>query len=497
MENPERHAQLPPTSRATPEPQATPPGHYKQELARNIGFLSAVGITLSGAAPLTSIFLVAHASFTDEGSGVFLSAVIAAVISVGMAWCYAEMGATFPVAGGEYAVVGRVLGRPLGFVTFAIFLVMMLSGTGTFGMELAFYLDDIVPGIPSGGITGHLLGVAAILIPMAIAMLPIKSNALVTGFFLVLQLASILVITLLGFAHIDQPLSILDHPETFSLGYGAPISPGVIIVGVTLTMVIYNGYNAPIYFSEEVVNPVRTVPRAILWSLALITVVSVLPLIAMLLGTPSLRELTTVDDPISYVLQSLGGRTAATLLILSVVLAVYNATIASIMGIARILYSSGRDKAWPGPISAWMTYCHPRWKTPIVATAFIGLAGALIAAFTDIDQVIGFAAFLLVTLYALVALSALVSRFTQRGLHRPYKMPLWPLPPLLALLGCLAVAMEQSLTNIAIVGAVLVLGGLYYIVYLRPRAATHWVMLQPIASQQDEHPTAEPSVDLP
>jgi amino acid transporter len=414
-----------------------------------------------------------------------------------MAWCYAEMAATFPVAGGEYAVVGRVLGRPLGFVTFTAFLVMMISGTGTFGMELAYYVDDIWPGIKDGSINGHLLGVAAILIPMAIAMLPIKSNALVTGFFLTLQLAAILVITVLGFAHLDQPLSILDHPETFSLSHVVPISPGVAFVGVALTMVIYNGYNAPMYFSEEVVNPHRTVPRAILWSLAIIAVVSVLPLIAMLLGTPSLRTLTTTDDPIAYVLQSLGGRTTATLLILSVLLAVYNATIASMMGIARILYSSGRDKAWPGPISTWMTYCHPRWKTPIVATAFIGLAGALIAAFTDIDQVIGIAAFLLVVLYALVALSALVSRITQRGLHRPYKMPLWPLPPLLALLGCLAVAVEQSLTNLAIAGTILVLGGLYYVVYLRPRAATHWVMLQPIASQQDEHPTAEPSVDLP
>src|SRR5205823_10995681 len=106
-----------------------------------------------------------------------------------------------------------------------------------------------------------------------------------------------------------------------------------------------------------------------------------------------------------------------------------------ILGMARIFYSSGRDKAWPGPISAWMAYCHPRRKTPIVATTFIGITGALIAAFTDIDDVFTFAAFLLVVLFGLAALPALVSRFTQRDLHRPYKMPLWPLPPLVALLG--------------------------------------------------------------
>jgi amino acid transporter len=494
MENQERQAQAqpPPTARATPEPQVTQPGHYKQELARTIGILSAIGLTLSGTAPLNSIFLVAKDIFDAQGSGVFLSAVIAAVLSVGMACCYAELGSAFPVAGGEYAVVGRVLGRPLGFVTFTAFLVMAIAGTGAFGLGTGFFLEDLL----GGNFNAHLMGAVAILAPMAIAMLPIKSNGLVTGIFLALQLATILVITLLGFVHLHQPLSILIQPQTFSQGYGAPVSLGVILVGVTLALVIFSGYNAPMYFSEEVVNPGRTVPRAIFWSLGLIVVASVLPLLAILLGTPSLRALTTAENPMTYVLQAWGGQTVADLVVLSVVLSMLNANLAGILGMARIFYSSGRDKAWPGPISAWMAYYHPRWKTPIGATAFIGITGALIAAFIDMDEVIGFAAFLLVVLFGLVALSALVSRFTQRDLQRPHRMPLWPLPPLLALLGCLAVASQQSLTNIAIVGAILVLGGLYYALYLRPRAATHWVMLQPVASDQDEHLTARPAADL-
>ncbi|HZR40390.1 MAG TPA: APC family permease [Ktedonobacteraceae bacterium] len=471
--------------KGTPEQQVSQSGQYKQELARNIGVISAVGITVSGIAPLPSIFMIAPIIFDAQGSGVFLSSLIAAIISLGMALCYAELGSAFPVTGGEYAVVARVLGRPLGFVTFTAFLVMSLSGVSAFGLGTAFYLEDFLPGI-----NGHLLGAVIVLATAAIALLPIKSNALIMGIFLALQIAVILVIALLGFTHLNQPLSILIHPQDFSHGHGEPVSPGVIILGVTLAIMIFGGYNAPMYFSEEVVNPRRNVPSAILWSLALTVAISILPLIAILLGTPSLRALTTADNPMSYVLHALGGQTIASLLILSVVLATFNCSIAGILGMSRIFYSSGRDKAWPGPISAWMAYYHPRLKTPIVATVFIGIIGTLLAAFTDVDELFTFTAFLMVVLFALVALAALVSRFTQRNLERPYKMPLWPIPPLVGLLGCITVATQQSLFDIIIVAVILLLGGLYYALYLRPRAATHWVMLKPIASEQDEHAIA-------
>ena len=60
-------------------------------------------------------------------------------------------------------------------------------------------------------------------------------------------------------------------------------------------------------------------------------------------------------------------------------------------------------------------------------------------------------------LYGLAALAVLVSRFTQRNLDQTYKMPLWPLTPLMALLGCVAVIVQQSLADVAIVSVILLL----------------------------------------
>jgi amino acid transporter len=131
----------------------------------------------------------------------------------------------------------------------------------------------------------------------------------------------------------------------------------------------------------------------------------------------------------------------------------------------------------------------------VVATAFIGAVGAIITAFTNIATVVTFAAFLLVILYGLVSVAALVSRLTQKHLHRPYVMPLWPLPPLLALVGCVLITTQQSPQDIAIVGGLLLLGALYYLFYLRPRSETHWVMLE--AAGSSDLPTDAPGSPPP
>src|SRR5918992_1237203 len=80
----------------------------------------------------------------------------------------------------------------------------------------------------------------------------------------------------------------------------------------------------------------------------------------------------------------------------------------------------------------------------------------------------------------MVALSALVSRLRQPDLARPYRMPLWPLPPLVALAGVTVTASPQTGRDLAIVAVLLAAGLLYDVAYLRPRRATHWILLDPL-----------------
>lgn len=83
---------------------------------------------------------------------------------------------------------------------------------------------------------------------------------------------------------------------------------------------------------------------------------------------------------------------------------------------------------------------------------------------------------LIVTLYALIAISALVTRRRQRELPRPFRMPLWPVPPLIALVGVVAAMTQQQGRDLLIAGAILVVGFLYFVLFVRPRGDRYWTM---------------------
>src|SRR5215472_3605933 len=101
---------------------------YKQELSRSINVLGNVFITLSGVTPAASVFIIAPVALAAAGSGSFLSFVFAAIVGVFMAFCWAELSAAFPIAGGDYALVwhsfkGKTspLAGPVSFITFALY----------------------------------------------------------------------------------------------------------------------------------------------------------------------------------------------------------------------------------------------------------------------------------------------------------------------------------------------------------------------------------------
>jgi amino acid transporter len=123
------------------------------------------------------------------------------------------------------------------------------------------------------------------------------------------------------------------------------------------------------------------------------------------------------------VVRSSFGHTAVDIVTWGAILAIFNASLAITLQFARVVYSSGRDKAWPMPISNALSYVHPRFKMPWVATMLVGVLGAILCAQSSLISVVTFTSVLIIILYALIAISALVSRVRQRDLERPFRMP--------------------------------------------------------------------------
>jgi amino acid transporter len=466
----------------TPGTDAPPGRRYPQQLARTLRVAGNMAITVSVIGPAASVFAIGSVALGQQGSGAFLAFLIAALISGCLAVAWAELGALYPTAGGLYGIVARVLGRRAGFLALALQLVLFIIVPSAFALAAGQYVDAVWPAISPRPAALILLAAAT-----ALAVVGIQFNAAVTAGLLALELTIILVVSFLGFANADWTLAgtLLDPHVYAADGSRAPTTVRTLLAGVVLGLGAYAGYGGAVILSEETRGPRRSIARAVLGALGIAVVAELLAIAAALVGAPSQAQLTTAPAPMSYLLRALGGDRLVTIVTLALLATFFNIVLAVLLEYARVLYSSARDRIWPAPVSRALGRVHPGTRTPVVATVTIGVAALALTAISDYAAAVTFASLTVVTTFALLALSALASRLRQPGLARPYRMPLWPLPPLVALAGVAVTVVLQTGMDLAIVAGILAAGLLYDAVYLRPRRDTHWILLDPRTAEEN------------
>jgi amino acid transporter len=462
---------------------AQPAGRrYQQQLARTLKVAGNMAITLSVIGPAASVFAIGSVALRQQGSGAFLAFLLAALISGCLAVAWAELGTLYPTAGGLYGIVARVLGRRAGFLALALQLVLFVIVPSAFALAAGEYVAAVWPAVNPRAAALVLLAAATML-----AMVGIRFNAAVTATLLAVELTIILVVSALGLANADWSLAgtLLD-PRTYAAdGNAVPVSLRTLLAGVVLGLGAYAGYGGAVILSEETRGPRRGIARAVLGALAVAVIAELLAITAALLGAPSQAQLMTATAPMSYLVRSLGGDRLVTIVTLALLATFFNILLAVLLEYARILYSSGRDRTWPDPLSRALARIHPRTRTPVLATLAIGVVALTLTAVSDYAAAVTFASLTVVVTFALIALSALASRLRQPGLARPYRMPLWPLPPLAALAGVAVTVVLQTGRDLAIVAGILAAGVLYEAAYLRPRRDTRWILLDPLVGEPD------------
>jgi amino acid transporter len=461
---------------------AQPAGRYQQQLARTLRVVGNMTITLSVIGPAASVFAIGSIALRQQGSGAFLAFLAAALISGCLAVGWAELGALYPTAGGLYGIVGRVLGRRAGFLALALQLALFVIVPSAFALAAGQYLNAVWPAIGPRAAALVLLAAAAVL-----ALAGIRFNAAVAAALLALELAIILGVSVLGFAHADwSRAGTLVDPRVYAAdGTAAPATVRMLLAGVALGMGAYAGYGGAVIFSEETRGPRRGIAHAVLAPLGVAVVAELLAITAALLGAPSQADLTTDPAPMSYLVRTLGGDRLVTIVTLALGATFFNVLLAVLLEYARILYSSGRDRAWPTPVSQVLGRIYPTTRTPVVASLAIGAAALTLTAVSDYAAAVTFASLTVVVTFALIALSALVSRLREPELARPYRMPLWPLTPVVALAGVAVTVLLQTGRDLAVVAGILAAGLLYDALYLRRRRDTHWILLDPLVDEPD------------
>jgi len=441
-------------------------GSTPKPLKRSIGVVGGTLLTLSCLTPASSLFVIVPGMFTDLGSGVSLTLVIAAVLCIGVAFCYSELGTLIPSAGGEYAMVGTLMGRFMAWLVFILATIVVMVVPPIIALGTADYLTSIAT------IDHMWAGAAVMILATIMGLLDLRANAWVTGIFLALEVVAAAIVAFLGFANSNQSVSTLVKPEVVdSASNGTnPLTMGVLIAGMAGALFALQGFSTAVYLAEEMENPRRTVSRTVLWTLGLGAAILIIPTIAISLGAPSQQALAEGD--FLGLIEGWSSEGTGTFVGLCVALAIINAGVVMVIQNSRVIYASARDRAWPEPINRAFGMVN-RFGSPWVATLIVGVPGALLC-FVTLDTLSELTSVAVTALYLVVAVAALAARSGDHKHGTAWRMPLWPGVPIVMIGFLLYVLTEQPVKALLITGGVLVLAALYWLLYLRPRQDTRW-----------------------
>jgi amino acid transporter len=375
-------------------------------------------------------------------------------------------------------MLGRTLGPGWGFAMVGLILIGNMLTPAVLALGAGVYIGAVFPGMDP-----TFVAIAIIVATTLLAVLHVRTNAWVTGIFLLLEILALMVLAGLGFSHIERPLSALAlHPVALTGGalHATPLA--MIGLSTTVSVFAYFGFSSAIYFTEEMHEAPRLIGRTILWAVVITVLTELVPVAAVLLGAPDLKSLLSSQSPFSDFVGARGGQLLNDAVSLSVALAIINAVLATLLQNARFLFSTGRDSAWHGFVNDIFTRTHMRFHSPWGATLAAGLS-SLLMCFLGLNLLLVLTGTGIVLTYAGVCAASLAGRRNGTTAHAAFRMKLFPAMPLIGLLA-LAYILYTSwldpdagrpslIANVVVI--VLALG--YYAMVLRRRGG--WVLRDP------------------
>ncbi|WP_372786805.1 APC family permease [Phenylobacterium sp.] len=401
---------------------------------RSMHRLGTLLITLSGITPAASVFIMGSDVIRQAGTGAVICFAAAAVLGLTTAYVYAELSSAFPLTGGEYSMIGHTLGPSFGFMALGLNIFGGALGQAVTALGLAEYLGVAAPNLPALPVA-----LVATAIVTVISILNVRVNAVITGAFLLVELVALAVLVALGVLHPERGLDVVVlHPVMLAGLHLAPTSLVSIGLACAAAIYAYNGYGGAVFFGEEMFEARTRLHWVVFWSLGIAVVAEFAPIAAAMVGAGDLKAVLGAETPLAAFIAAAGGPWLAKAVSLGVAFAIINAMIAIALINARQLYASGRDRVWPGAINRAVTALHPRFNSPWIASLVMGAATAA-ACLLNLDMLVMLTGTGVVVVYAGVSAAAIAGRLNGSTDHGAYRMPLFPLAPVISLAALAAV----------------------------------------------------------
>lgn len=437
-------------------------------LERRLGLSDAVVLGL-GAMVGAGVFVAFAPAAARAGSLVWVSLAVAAVVAVCNALSSARLAAQFPSAGGTYVYGGELLGPLPGFLAGWGFVVGKTASCAAMALTAGLYLWP-----------GHagLVAAAAVLALTILSVLGVQRTAAASKALVGIVLAVLAVFV--AMAWVTGPAStgpVASPPAVDDEAWPARVLG--VLGGAGFCFFAFAGYARIATLGEEVREPARTIPRAVVVAITVVIGVyaAVLAATVHLLGVGGVAaSAAPVLDAAAQIGgaggggagdggsgvggagdggESGGGGVLASVVRVAAGIAALGALLGGVLGVSRTAMAMAGDRHLPAPLAA----VHPTTRTPYVAELCVGVLVAAIVLVADVRQAIGFSSFA-VLIYYLVANTAALCLDRRRR-----RLPAWV--PVLGAIGCVVVA--GSLPWQSVIGGVVVfvVGGAVYAVTRR------------------------------
>lgn len=426
------------------------------------GALSANILNMVGVGPFITIPLALAAM---GGPQALLGWIVGAVLCLcdGLVW--AELGSTLPRSGGAYHYLregfgAERLGKLFGFLyLWQILLTGPLSiASGTVGF--ARYTTYLFPALGSWELAAIAAGLC--LLNTLLLWRDVRSIGRISVVVSAVVIGACLWIVLSGAIAFDPARAFSFPPGAFHLDHGFWVGLGAAtLIGVY----DYGGYNNVCMLGGEIVEPRRTIPRAVLLSIVLVALLY-LGLNLSILGVMPWQAAQRSQAVVADFMAMLYGRSGGVVVAVLILIASWGSALAMLLGYSRVPYAAAADGQFFRPFAR----LHPQGRFPTLSLLFMGVASA-IACLVSLENLI---AILIViqTMFQYTAQCIAVVLLRRRGVGGPdaFRMPLYPLPVIVTLAGWLYVVATGDVRYILGGVALLAVGTLLFLVLARREA---------------------------
>ena len=453
-----------------------------EELAKDLGPLAALTIgvgTMIGA----GIFVLPRQAISDAGSLAVVSFLLGGGIALLTALSASELGTAMPKSGGAYYYVNHALGPLFGSIAGWSNWLGLAFASAFYMVGFGRYIQNILA-MPDGFIVGPVTISSVKIVALAGATLFILINyvgAKETG-----RLQNVIVVILVGILSVFTIVGALSAKPTNlpqSQGFGPMLTTtGIIFVS-------YLGFVQITSVAEEIKDPGRNLPRAVIGSVVLVTIIYALVLVVMSATVEPGFIQSLSDDQIAVVevAKLILGPIGGIALLFGGLLATASSANASILASSRINFAMGRDNI----VTPSLNEIHPRFATPYRS---IAVTGGLILVFIvagTVEALATMGSVLHLIIYGLLNVALIVMREAQPADYQPdYEVPFYPFTPILGMLTSFALIAFISEFIIALSFALVVGAILWYFFYARSRTDKQGILGQYILSRSDEMPDA-------